>query len=91
MTFLTELSCDVNNLIFKYIFKFKVDIPINARVIAVESLKSLFSFILQQPCYAHQPILPCNIIEDSPTQIFWPVTMFSLIRTTSKLVQRYVV
>ena len=38
MTFLTELLCDVNNLIFKYIFKFKVDIPINARVIAVPKL-----------------------------------------------------
>ena len=42
MTILTELLCDVNNLIFKYLYKFKVDIPINARVIAVQSLEIAF-------------------------------------------------
>ena len=90
-TFLTELLCDVNNLIFKYLYKFKVDIPINARVIAVQSLGNLFSFILQQPCYAHRPILPYNIIEDSLTSLAH-TALFSLIQITStNLVQRYVV
>ena len=37
-TFPTKLLHDVNNCILKYLCKFQVDIPINARVIAVQSL-----------------------------------------------------
>ena len=45
MTFLTELLCDVSNLIFKYIFKFRVDIPINARVTAAQSSQKSLIYI----------------------------------------------
>ena len=68
MTFLTELLCEINNIL-KYLYKFKVGIPINPRVIAVQSLENLFSSILQQPCYAHQPILPYKLIEDFLTSL----------------------
>ena len=49
---------DENSLILKYIVMFKLDISINERVTAVQSSENLFSFILRQPCYVHQPILP---------------------------------
>ena len=38
---MTKLLQDVNNLILKYLCKFQVDIPINARAIAVQNLENL--------------------------------------------------
>ena len=70
---MTKLLHIVNNPILKYLCKFQVNIPINARIIAVESLKDLYTFILWQPCWwakeRPQPIFPYNIIEKSQVSL----------------------
>ena len=48
---LTIFLTDIDYPSLKYLWKFKVDIPIHARVTAVQSLENLYTFILQQPCW----------------------------------------
>ena len=40
----------INHPVLKGLCKFQVDIPINARVMAAQSLEKIHTFILQQPC-----------------------------------------
>ena len=56
--------------------KFQVDIPINARVTAIQSFQNLHSFIRIAVAMlvggqknAHQPIFPYSIIEKSPASL----------------------
>ena len=60
---------NVDNAILKNLCKFQVDVPINTRVIAVQSLENLYTFILRQPCWLAKECLPAhfqyNIIENS--------------------------
>ena len=67
--FLRDVNNPNNNL--KHLCKFEVDISINARVMAVQSLEDLYIFILRQPCWWAKecpPIdFPYNIIENKPT------------------------
>ena len=75
----------------KDLCKFQVYMPINAKV-TVQNFENLLTFILRQPCWwareLPQPIFPYNIIESSPTS--FPLTLVSLVQTTSNLVQRHV-
>ena len=61
---------NVNNPILKYLCKFQVDIPINARIIAVQSLEHLNTFICDSHVgrqkNAHQPTFPYTIIDWFP-------------------------
>ena len=52
----------------QYLFKFQVHTPINARVIAVQKLESLYTFVycgsdVGGQKNSHQPIFPYNITE----------------------------
>ena len=62
-----------NYPILKYLCKFQVGIPINAIVIAVQSLEDLYIFILGQPCWwakeCLHPNFPYEIIENPPTSL----------------------
>ena len=73
MTFLTKPLHDVNNPILKCLCKFQPDIPLNARVIAVQSLENLCALIFRQLCRlakdCHRGIFPYNIIENFPTSL----------------------
>ena len=60
----------MNDSILKGLFKFQVDMPINARVKAVQSLEILHTFsLVGRQKNAHQLILPCNIIESRQTSL----------------------
>ena len=50
-TFLTKLLHNVNTPILKYLCKFQVDILTNARVVAVQNLEDVYTFILRQLCW----------------------------------------
>ena len=69
-TFLTIFFHSVNKPNLRYLRKFQVDIPINARVVAVQSLEYPYTFILRQPCWwakeCSKPIFPYNMIENYP-------------------------
>ena len=71
MTFPTKLLHNVNNTILKYLCEFQVDISINAKVITVQNLEDLCTFILRQPYWSAkecpQPIFLYNATENSPT------------------------
>ena len=70
--FFTKFSHNVDDLVLEGLCKFQVNEPINARVLAVQSLGNLHTFIY---CgshdggqrNAHQPIFPYNVIENSLT------------------------
>ena len=47
--FLTKFLHNVSSPVLKRLCKFQVDIPINARVTAVQNLENLYTFILRQP------------------------------------------
>ena len=57
----------------KYLCKFQLNILINSRVIAAQSLENFYPFILRQPCWwakeCPQLIFPYNITENSPTSL----------------------
>ena len=87
-----KLLHNVNNPNLKNIGKFQVDMPLNARVIAVQSPENSYTFILLQPClwakecWATIPF--SHITQQKIIQLLWLITLFSLIQTTSNLVQR---
>ena len=59
----------------KDLCKFQVDIPINAKVAAVQSFENPHTFILRQPSWwaraRPQPIFSNNITENSPNSFVW--------------------
>ena len=59
-TYLTKFFYNVNNPILRYLCKFQVDIPIIARVTAIESLENLCTFILRQPCWWAKECTPTH-------------------------------
>ena len=76
MAFSTIFLGSANNTVLKGLHKFKVDMPINANVIAVQSLEHLFRYLY---CGYHvggqknalQPISSHNTF-----QPLWPITLF---------------
>ena len=52
----------------RVICKFQVDMPINARIIAVQTLENLHAFFIAAAMLdAHQPTIPYNKTEDFTT------------------------
>ena len=75
MTFVNHILRSTNNKVLKGLHKFKVDMPINAKGITVQSLEHLFIYLY---CGCHlgvqknalQPISPHNtIIENFSTSL----------------------
>ena len=73
--FWTKFLPNVNNPILKDLCKVQVNTLINAKVTAVQSFKTLHTFILWQPCWwarEHpQHIFTYNITENSPNSFAW--------------------
>ena len=94
MIFFTKFLHNVNNPVLKALCKFQVDIPINARVTAVQNLENLHTYLycgshVGRQKNDHQTIFSYNITGNSP--LLWSATLFSLVQINLNLIQRHIV